>query len=34
MKRRNTATQEVVLSILTSKRRAMSQDYIVKQLEN
>ena len=33
MKRRNTATQEAVLSILTSKRRAMSQDAIVKQME-
>lgn len=32
MKRRNTATQEAVLSVLTSKRRAMSQDAIVKQL--
>lgn len=31
-KRRNTATQEAVLAILTSKRRAMSQDTIVKQL--
>ena len=33
MKRRNTATQEAVLSVLTSKRRAMSQDAIVKQME-
>jgi Fur family ferric uptake transcriptional regulator len=33
MKRRNTATQEAVLSILTGKRKAMSQDAIVKQLE-
>jgi Fur family transcriptional regulator, ferric uptake regulator len=32
MKRRNTATQEAVLSVLTSKRRAMSQDAIVKQM--
>jgi Fur family ferric uptake transcriptional regulator len=33
MKRRNTATQEAVLSVLTSKRRAMSQDAIVKQMD-
>jgi Fur family transcriptional regulator, ferric uptake regulator len=33
MKRRNTATQEAVLAVLTSKRRAMSQDAIVKQME-
>lgn len=33
MKRRNSATQEAVLSILTRKRRAMSQDAIVKQME-
>jgi Fur family transcriptional regulator, ferric uptake regulator len=33
MKRRNTATQEAVLSLLTSQRRAMSQDAIVKQLD-
>jgi len=32
MKRRNTATQEAVLSVLTSKRKAMSQDAIVKQM--
>lgn len=32
MKRRNTATQEAVLSVLTSRRRAMSQDAIVKQM--
>lgn len=32
MKRRNTAIQEAVLSVLTSKRKAMSQDAIVKQL--
>lgn len=32
MKRRNTATQEAVLAVLTSKRRAMSQDAIVKQM--
>ena len=32
-KRRNTATQEAVLSVLTSKRRAMSQDAIVKQMD-
>lgn len=30
MKRRNTSTQEAVLSVLNSKRRAMSQDAIVK----
>lgn len=33
MKRRNTATKEAVLSVLTSKRRAMSQDAIVKQMD-
>lgn len=33
MKRRNTGTQEAVLSVLTSKRRAMSQDAIVKQMK-
>lgn len=33
MKRRNTAAQEAVLSVLTSKRRAMSQDAIVKQMD-
>lgn len=33
MKRRNTSRQEAVLSVLTSKRRAMSQDAIVKQME-
>jgi Fur family transcriptional regulator, ferric uptake regulator len=33
IKRRNTATQEAVWAVLTSKRRAMSQDAIVKQLE-
>lgn len=33
MKRRNTATQEAVLAILTNKRKAMSQDAIVKQLD-
>ncbi|HET8736762.1 MAG TPA: transcriptional repressor [Pricia sp.] len=33
MKRRNTATQEAVLSVLTRKRRAMSQDAILKQME-
>lgn len=32
IKRRNTAAQEAVLSVLTSKRRAMSQDAIVRQL--
>lgn len=32
MKRRNTATQEAVLSVLTSRKRAMSQDAIVKQM--
>ncbi len=32
MKRRNTATQEAVLSILTNNKRAMSQDAIVKQM--
>lgn len=32
MKRRNTATKEAVLSVLTSKKRAMSQDAIVKQM--
>ncbi|MFV8348032.1 Fur family transcriptional regulator [Flavobacterium sp. ZB4P13] len=33
MKRRNTVIQEAVLSVLTSKGRAMSQDAIVKQME-
>lgn len=33
IKRRNTATQDSVLSVLTSKRRAMSQDAIVKQMD-
>lgn len=33
MKRRNTAAQEAVLSVLTSKRRAMSQDAILKQMD-
>ena len=33
MKRRNTATQDAVLSVLTSKRRTMSQDAIVKQMD-
>jgi Fur family transcriptional regulator, ferric uptake regulator len=32
IRRRNTATQEAVLSVLTSKRRAMSQDAILKQM--
>ena len=32
MKRRNTAAQEAVLSVLTSKRRAMSQDAILNQM--
>jgi Fur family ferric uptake transcriptional regulator len=32
MKRRNTAIQDAVLTVLTSKRRAMSQDAIVKQM--
>ncbi|MDR7127901.1 Fur family ferric uptake transcriptional regulator [Algoriphagus sp. 4150] len=32
MKRRNTITQEAVLSVLTKTRRAMSQDAIVKQM--
>jgi len=33
MKRRNTAAQGAVLSVLTSKRRAMSQDAIMKQMK-
>ena len=33
VKRRNTATKEAVLSVLTSKRKAMSQDAIVKQMD-
>lgn len=33
MKRRNTATQEAVLSILTNEKKAMSQDAIVKQMD-
>lgn len=32
-KRRNTATQEAVLSVLKSKQRAMSQDAILKQMD-
>ena len=31
-KRRNTVIQEAVMAVLTSKRRAMSQDTIVRQL--
>ncbi|MFC4213404.1 Fur family transcriptional regulator [Pedobacter lithocola] len=33
IKRRNTATQEAVLSVLLTKKRAMSQDAIVKQID-
>lgn len=33
MKRRNTATQEAVLSVLRSKKKAMSQDAISKQMD-
>ncbi len=33
MKRRNTATQAAVLSVLTRRRRAMSQDAILHQLD-
>ena len=33
MKRRNTAAQEAVLNVLTSTRRAMSQDAILKQMK-
>lgn len=33
MKRRNTAIQEAVLSVLANKRKAMSQDAIVKQMD-
>jgi len=33
MKRRNTATQEAVLAVLTTKRLAMSQDAIVKKMD-
>ncbi|WP_198293628.1 Fur family transcriptional regulator [Algoriphagus resistens] len=33
IKRRNTAAQEAVLTVLTSKRKAMSQDAIVKQMD-
>ncbi|MHA4893309.1 Fur family transcriptional regulator [Pedobacter sp. PWIIR3] len=33
MKRRNTATQEAVLSVLTSKRRAMSHEAVVNQMD-
>ncbi len=33
VKRRNTATKEAVLTVLTSKRRAMSQDAIVKKMD-
>lgn len=32
-KRRNTATQEAVLSVLRSKRRAMSHDAILKKMD-
>ena len=32
MQRRNTATQEAVLSVLTNKKKAMSQDVIVKEM--
>jgi Fur family ferric uptake transcriptional regulator len=33
MKRRNTASQDAVLSVLTNKGKAMSQDAIVKQMQ-
>jgi Fur family ferric uptake transcriptional regulator len=33
MKRRNTATQEAVLSVLARRKRAMSQDAIVKHMK-
>jgi Fur family ferric uptake transcriptional regulator len=33
IKRRKTTTQQAVLSVLTSKRRAMSQDAIMRQLD-
>lgn len=33
IKRRNTATQEAVLTVLKNKRKAMSQDAIVKQID-
>jgi len=33
MKRRNTSSKDAVLSILTSKKKAMSQDAIVKQMD-
>ncbi|MGO1245059.1 MAG: Fur family transcriptional regulator [Sphingobacterium sp.] len=33
VKRRNTATQEAVLAVLTSKRGAMSQDAIVRKMD-
>jgi len=33
VKRRNTVTQEAVLSVLTNTRKAMSQDAIVKQMD-
>src|SRR5690606_6595278 len=33
MKRRNTAAKEAVLSVLTSRKRAMSQDAIIKQMD-
>lgn len=33
MKRRNTAAQEAVLLVLTNKRRAMSHDAIVKEID-
>lgn len=33
LKRRNTTTKEAVLSVLTSRRRAMSQDAIMRQMD-
>jgi Fur family ferric uptake transcriptional regulator len=33
MKRRNTSSQEAVLAVLTSSRKAMSQDAIVKKMD-
>jgi len=33
IKRRNTATQEAVLSVLTNSRRAMSQDAIINKMD-
>ena len=33
MKRRDTASQEAILSVLTGKKRAMRQDVILKKMD-